>query len=169
MSAAGDLTPRVLPAVDRRHPDLHAESVVLHPEAAAAAILEARTVIEAGQGLENAAVLAGLAMVRKLQEIARRGARYPLGINGDCLVGIHPADVHVALTELVRWGGDEGPRAEDAMAKALAEVDKTRAERAQKAATAPCRRPDARAQVAADLAVARSRAAVRTIVSGSRR
>ena len=164
---SADLTPRALPAIDRRRPDPHPDAIALHPEAASDAIEQARLVMAAGQGLANVAVLAGVAFARKLREIALRGACYPLA-NGDRLPGVHPGDVHAGLAELVRWGGCEGPNAEDAFARALAKVDDSRAARAQKAATTPHHRR-VREQVDADLAAARERARTHLIVSGSRR
>ena len=171
MSTDPDITPRVMPSVDRRHPDPLPESVVVHPEAKAAAIEVARRLIEGGQGIEVAAVMAGLAMARRHQEIARRGATYPLG-NGERLVGVHPKDVKVALDALARHGGvDEimGPIAEDAMARAIVAIDRSRAERAERAASIPYRKPVVNA-VDEALRLAMERARVHHVtVSGSRR
>lgn len=167
MSGAADLTPRTTSA-DRRRPDPHPESVPVLREALDAAIAEGRIFYEGGQGLPNAIAGGALAYLRKVREIARRGARYPLGGGRDTLEGIHPADVQIALAELARWGGEEGPQAEDAMARALAAVDAARAERLARLATG-CRRVDRRARVDAELGVARDRAAVRVTVTSSRR
>lgn len=141
----------------------------MNAEACRAAIEEGRLVFQAQQGLPNALVVGALSMLRKLREIARRGACYPLP-SGDRLEGVHPADVTVALQVLARFGGvDEimGPLAEDAMARALAAVDEARAHRLARASGR--RSPYRQEQVDADLAVARARAVVRHTVTASRR
>jgi len=164
---SADLTPRAVPAIDRRRPDPHPEAIPLHPEAASDAIEQARLVFAAGQGLPNAVIIGALAFARKLREIARRGAFYPLP-SGERLAGVHVGDVHAGLAELVRWGGCEGPNAEDAFARALAKVEQLREARAQKAATTTHYRR-VRETVDGDLAIARERTRTHVIVSGSRR
>lgn len=168
---AGDLTPRTMPAVDRRRPDRHPESVPVLREAMDAAIAEGRIFFESGQGLPNAIAGGALAYLRKLREIARRGAGYSLGGGRDYLKGVHVADVKVALDEMVKFGGLDdirGPIIEDAMARALAAVDAARAERLARMASS-CRRVDTRARIDAELGAARDRAAVRVTVASSRR
>ncbi len=164
---SADLTPRAVPAIDRRRGDQHPEAIPMHPEAASDAIEQARLVMAAGQGLANAAVMAGVAFARKLKQVALRGACYPLA-NGERLRGVHPGDVQAGLAELVRWGGCEGPNAEDAFARALAAADASRATRAVKQATTPHHRR-VREKIDADLETARERARVHVTVSSSRR
>jgi hypothetical protein len=72
-------------------------------------------------GLRDALALGGLEMIRKLREIARRGATYLLGC-GEKLEGVHVVDVQVALHTFHHYAGSDasGPLSEDAMARALA-------------------------------------------------
>lgn len=89
----------------------------LDPEAGRAAV---QAYLDGIQYLSwsDSILLACLAYQRHLRE-RRRGYTY-VCTNGQQLPGIHPGAVRDALASLSHWGGNEGPLAEDAMARALA-------------------------------------------------
>ncbi len=132
------------PHVDRAPERREAESmrpVSVSQEAKDAAVRAAEAAMnQPGFPLAEAIVLGGMEMVRKLRELARRAARYPLA-GGQKLEGVHVQDVSVALQVFHHYAGSEagGPISEDAMARALAAAYASR-ERREERELAKCRK-----------------------------
>lgn len=138
----------------------------LDPGAADVALAEFRAVAQGGD-IEVAVVLACLAYVR--HQDARRAMHNYTTAQGVRIARQHPGAVREALSLLRFHGGEEGPRPEDAVAHALFAAE-CWWERHLAGERAHERRHEAHArQIASDLAVARSRAAVRITISGSQR
>ncbi len=116
----------------------------------------------------DAVLLACLAYQRH-QDARRLAHSYPLS-SGVHIARQHPGAVRAALEMLEFWGGSDGPRAEEAMARALAAAEGWW-ERHLAAERMHERRHGAQArQIAADLEQARSRARVHTVtISGRQR
>jgi hypothetical protein len=171
---SADPTPRFVPAIDRRRPDPLPDSVRLDPEAARAAMDEAKRVESGmrdghpGCSLESLVILAVLAYLRTAKETARRGAFFPLR-NGTRLEGVHPKDVQAAMATLQRWGGEliTGPEGEETLARAVAAAFASRDRRAAEGRQHH-RRPDPRVAAMVDQ-VAHRVAVHRTVVSGAQR
>lgn len=115
----------------------------------------------------DALALACVSYVRRID--ARRLLHSYTTSAGLRIPDVRREEVLAALAALAYYGGEEGPQAEDAMARALAAARGAR-ERHEAEERAHDRRHAAHArQIAADLAEARRRAAVRVTVSGSQR
>jgi hypothetical protein len=139
---------------------------VLDPEAGRAAVDEFRSAVQGGD-VEVAVVLACHAYVRHLD--ARRALHSYTTSQGVRISRQHPGAVREALSLLRFHGGEEGPRPEDAMAHALVAADQWWERHLAAERTHERRHRESTAQITADLAEARRRAAVRVTVSGSQR
>ncbi len=128
----------------------------LDPEAGRAAVQAWLDAILWGSP-RNAILLACLAYQRRIRE--RHGPWFYLCKNGQRLDGIHPDAVRDALASSSKWGGEDGPLPEDAMARALAAA---RAWEARHEAEERARRfrfsEDGAREIEADLEQARRRA-----------
>lgn len=121
-----------------------------------------------GQLPPRDAVLLACVAYQRAQERRRLLHSYTTA-GGLRIAEVRREEVLAALAALAYYGGEEGPRAEDAMAHALAAARGAR-ERHEAEERAHERRHGAHArQIAADLAEARRRTAVRVTVSGSQR
>ena len=160
-----DHTPRFVPEIERRRPDPLPEPVHLDPEAARAAMDASDRAHQGGVGFRSAVLIGVMTFLGKVREASRRGPRYRIESTGVVLDGVNVADVHEALSTLQKWGGDEGPQAEDAMARAIEAVDRARERRAQ---GRQHRHQDPRVAEMVDQ-VAHRVAIHRTVVSGAQR